>query len=140
MRARVALSNATSASKELLPSSKDSGEHSMNNPLLAVFTTVGTYITSVVGDYLIKRASTRTTPLASVWFAAGFVVYSSTAFGWVYVMRHLKFATIGVVYAVATVLLMAAVGLFFLQESLRWQEVVGIGLALTSIVLLARFA
>ena len=112
----------------------------MEKATLAILATVGLCVVGVTGDYLLKRASNRDTPLATWWFVFGFVVYSSTAFGWVYVMRHLKFATIGVVYAMATVLLLALVGVLFLGESLRWQEVLGIVLALASISLLARFA
>jgi len=112
----------------------------MDKATPAILATVGLCVVSVAGDYLIKRASNRESPFTTWWFVAGFVVYSSTAFGWIYVMRHLKFATIGVVYAVATVLLLTLVGVLFLNESLRWQEVIGIGLALASIVLLGRFA
>jgi len=112
----------------------------MEKATLAILVTVGLCVVSVAGDYLLKLASRRESPLTSWWFVAGFVVYSSTAFGWVYVMRHLKFATIGVVYAVATILLLTVVGVVFLNESLKWQEVLGIGLAVVSIVLLARFA
>ncbi|MBS1787585.1 MAG: transporter [Acidobacteria bacterium] len=112
----------------------------MDKSLFAILTTVGLCITSVVGDYLLKRASNQECPLASAWFVSGFVVYSSTAFGWVYVMRHLKFATTGVVYAIGTIVLMALVGALFLKESLQWQEVAGVGFALLSICLLTRFA
>ena len=59
--------------------------------------------------------------------------------GGVYVMRHLRFATLGAVYAVASVLLLTLVGVLFLGESLKWQEAVGIGMAVGSILLLARF-
>ena len=49
-------------------------------------------------------------PLKSGWFYVGFAVYASTAFGWVYVMRHLKLATIGAVYSVSMILLLTALG------------------------------
>ena len=48
-------------------------------------------------------------------------------------MQHLKFATIGVVYAMAMALLLSLVGVLFLNKSLRWQEVLGIVLGLASI-------
>ena len=75
-----------------------------------------------------------TVRLSTWWFLLGFVVWSSTAFVWVYVMQHLRFATLGAVYGVTSVLLLALVGLLFLGESLKWQEAVG------SILLLGRFA
>jgi small multidrug resistance pump len=108
---------------------------------IAVLATIGLCAISVLGDYLLKKASlAEGTWVWRIWFTTGFIVYSSTAFGWVYVMRHLNFATIGVVYSVATVLLLTLVGVFFLNERLRWQEVVGIGMAIVSISLLSRFA
>jgi len=112
----------------------------MEKMIPAILVTVGLCAVSVAGDYLLKRASDRERPFESWWFVAGFLVYSSTAFGWVYVMPHLKLATIGVVYSVATVLLLTLLGLVFFQESLRPREVLGIVLAITSISLLVRFA
>jgi drug/metabolite transporter (DMT)-like permease len=105
----------------------------------ALAATVGLCIISVAADYLVKRASNEAAPFISWWFVLGFVVYSSTAFGWVYVMQRLPFATFGAVYAVASVLMLALVGVLFLGESLRLREGLGIAMAVGSIMLLARF-
>jgi drug/metabolite transporter (DMT)-like permease len=67
-------------------------------------------------------------------------VYASTAFGWVFVMRHLKLATISVVYSISMVLLLTAVGVVLFGESLNRYELAGIVLAVASLVLLVRFA
>jgi drug/metabolite transporter (DMT)-like permease len=107
---------------------------------LAVLVTVGLCAVSVAGDYCLKRASIDPVPFSTYWFLAGFVLYSSTTFGAIYVMRYLSFATLGVVYSAATILLLTLVGIVFLHESLRWQEVLGVVLALAAIGLLARFA
>jgi small multidrug resistance pump len=107
---------------------------------LATLVTVGLTAVTVVGDYLLKRASGLVAPFASWWFFAGAAIYAATAFGWVFVMRHLSFANMGVVYAVSTVLLLALVGHLFLHESLLWPEAVGMVLAVTAVGLLARFA
>ena len=48
-------------------------------------------------------------------------------------MRRLQFATLGVVYASTMVVLMAAIGVVVLHETLKWQEVLGIMLAVASI-------
>ncbi len=55
-------------------------------------------------------------------------------------MKHLKLATISVLYSVSMVLLLTAIGTLVFRESLKPLEVVGIGLALASLVLLMRFA
>jgi drug/metabolite transporter (DMT)-like permease len=92
----------------------------------------------IAGDYFLKRASERESPLFSVAFVAGLILYASTAFAWVFVMRHLKLATIGVIYSVSMVLLLAGMGVVFFGESLSRTEIVGIGLAIAALVLIAR--
>ena len=112
----------------------------MTRTTLAVLVTIGFSLVGVVGDYFLKLASGREQPLRAGWFYVGFVLYASTAFGWVFVMRHLKLATISVLYSVSMVLLLTAVGVVFFRESLNSYEVAGIVLALASLVLLMRFA
>ena len=107
---------------------------------LPLAVTVAFSVVGVVGDYLLKLASTRPNPLRSGWFLLGFAVYASTAFGWVYVMRHLKLATIGAVYSVSMILLMTAIGAAFFRETPRPQEIAGLAMAVGSLVLLMRFA
>jgi drug/metabolite transporter (DMT)-like permease len=107
--------------------------------MTAILATIGICLFSATADYFLKRASDHPSPLVTVWFYLGFGMYACTAFGWVFVMRRLQFATLGVVYASTMVVLMAAIGVFILHETLRWQEVLGIVLAVASIFLLARF-
>ena len=112
----------------------------MDRQTTAVLVTVGFSVIGVVGDYFLKLASARDQPLRSGWFYLGLVLYASTAFGWVFVMRHLKLATIGVLYSVSMILLLTAIGVGRFGESLSTAEAVGIVLALASLVLLTRFA
>jgi len=106
----------------------------------AVIVTVAFSLIGVVGDYFLKLASTRDQPLRTGWFYIGFALYASTAFGWVFVMKYLKLATISVLYSVSMVLLLTAVGVMFFRESLNYSELAGIALAVASLVLLMRFA
>jgi drug/metabolite transporter (DMT)-like permease len=107
---------------------------------LAILVTIGFSAVGVLGDYLLKLASAQKSPLRSGWFYVGFAVYASTAFGWVYVMRHLKLATIGVVYSVSMILLLTGIGSIVFKEGLNAYEIVGILMAVGSLVLLMRFA
>jgi drug/metabolite transporter (DMT)-like permease len=111
----------------------------MSHQTLAILATIGICIVSATADYSLKRASLLSSPASSPWFYFGLIIYGSTAFAWVYVMRHLQFATLGVVYASAMVVLLAGIGVFILHETLRWQEALGIVLAIASIILLSRF-
>jgi drug/metabolite transporter (DMT)-like permease len=105
-----------------------------------ILVTVGFSIVGVLGDYLLKLASAQERPLRSGWFYLGFAVYASTAFGWVFVMRHLKLATIGVVYSISMILLLTGIGALVFRETLNAPEVVGLILAVASLILLVRFA
>jgi multidrug transporter EmrE-like cation transporter len=112
----------------------------MNKTALAVMITVAFSIIGVVGDYFLKLASQREHSLKSIWFYVGFALYASTAFGWVFVMKHLKLATIGVVYSVSMILLLTALGVVIFRESLSYCEIAGLVLAIASLILLVRFA
>jgi small multidrug resistance pump len=107
---------------------------------LPVLVTIGFSVVGVLGDYLLKLASAQKNPLRSGWFYVGFAVYASTAFGWVYVMRHLKLATIGVVYSVSMILLLTGIGSVVFREPLNAPELAGLAMAIGSLILLMRFA
>src|SRR4051812_36005791 len=108
----------------------------MNNTGLAVIITIVFSIVGVVGDYFLKLASAKDESLKSPAFYVGFVLYASTAFGWVFVMKHLKLATVGVVYSISMVLLLTAVGVVVFKESLNGYEIAGLAMAVGSLLLL----
>jgi multidrug transporter EmrE-like cation transporter len=112
----------------------------MTNNWLAVVVTIAFSVVGVLGDYFLKLASADENPLKGRWFYVGFAVYASTAFGWVFVMRHLKLATISVVYSVSMILLLTGIGVVVFREPLSSSEIVGLALAIASLVLLVRFA
>jgi small multidrug resistance pump len=112
----------------------------MDKTSFGVVVTIGFSLLGVLGDYFLKLASANENSLRTLWFYIGFAVYASTAFGWVFVMKHLKLATIGVVYSVSMVLLLTAIGVVFFQESLNYYEIAGLVMAIASLILLVRFA
>jgi len=112
----------------------------MDKSTLAVVVTVAFSLLGVLGDYFLKVASGREDSLRTGSFVVGFALYASTAFGWVFVMKHLKLATIGVLYSVSMVLLLTTVGVVVFRESLNAYELVGLVMAVASLILLVRFA
>ncbi len=112
----------------------------MSKSTFAIFVTLFFSAVGVFGDYFLKLASEHEVPWKTKWFLIGFAVYSSTAFGWVFVMKHLKLATIGVFYSVAMIVLLTAVGAIGFGERLSATEVVGILMGVGALVLLSRFA
>lgn len=110
------------------------------NKLLAVLVTIAFSVVGVAGDYFLKLASRQEHSFRTPWFYVGFGVYATTAFGWLFVMKHLKLATISVVYSMSMIVLLTAVGVVFFRESLGAGEIIGLVMALAAMVLLVRFA
>jgi multidrug transporter EmrE-like cation transporter len=94
---------------------------------------------ATLGDYFLKLASMESRILQNKWFIIGCIIYAASAFGWVFVLRHFKLAVVGVVFSLATVILLALLGVFVFGERLHTYEVVGIVFAIFSILLLSRF-
>lgn len=93
----------------------------------------------VFGDFFIKIAGNGEKFIEIKWFIIGMLIYASTAFGWFYVMKHIKLSTLGGIYALTTILLLIIVGIFYFHEKLNNHEIVGMITALISILLLNRF-
>ena len=106
----------------------------------AILGVVGLATSATAGDWLLKLASESSRPFRTPWFLLGAAVYALSALGWIYVMRYLKLATSGVVFAVTNVLLLAVLGMFVFRESLHWTEILGIALGVLSLCLLTRLA
>jgi small multidrug resistance pump len=87
-------------------------------------------------DYQMKLASSR--PLSQVkYFSMGMVLYMITGIGWYVLIKHVKLSSIGVVYGVTTVILLALFGVFGFNEKLSLVEMIAIVLGLVSILILA---
>ncbi len=112
----------------------------MENKALAVVVTVAFSLLGVLGDYFLKLASAQPQSYRTRMFAIGFAVYASTAFGWVFVMKHLKLATISVLYSVSMVVLLTAIGVGIFREPLNYAEIAGLVMAVGALILLVRFA
>ena len=112
----------------------------MGDKTLAVLVTIAFSLVGVAGDYFLKLASTREHSLRSPEFYVGFGVYASTAFGWLFVMKHLKLATISVLYSVSMILLLTTIGVGVFGERVNYAEIAGVLLAVASLILLVRFA
>jgi small multidrug resistance pump len=110
------------------------------NKALALLVTVAFSVVGVLGDYFLKLASAQEHSLQTRWFGLGFVIYASTAFGWVFVIKQLKLTTIGVIYSVSMVLLLTLIGGVLFHEALNAYEIAGLVMALAALVLLMRFA
>ncbi len=91
-------------------------------------------------DYLLKRASMLPQPFLVRDFWLGFTGYAFSAFAWVFALQNLKLATLGAIYCLVLILLLALGGILFFDEKLNRMEWLGLVLGCASIILLARFA
>ena len=67
-------------------------------------------------------------------------MYASTALGWVCVMRHLKLATVGAVYSISMIVLLTSMGVVIFRQPLHVPEMIGLAMAIGSLILLMKFA
>ncbi|MCR4311009.1 MAG: hypothetical protein NUV54_00335 [Candidatus Taylorbacteria bacterium] len=68
------------------------------------------------------------------------LIYTGTAFGWFYVMKHMKLSSLGIVYALTVSILVVLVGVLYFHEKLNTPEIIGMIMAVISLILLSRFA
>lgn len=102
----------------------------------AVLLTVALSGISVIADYFLKRASAEPDWFRSVHLYAGMLIYAVMCIGWVFVLRHIKLASVGAIYSVVLVILLAIVGVAVFKETLSLPEYIGLACAIAALVLL----
>lgn len=112
----------------------------MNKVLISLVATVALAIVGVGGDFLIKLAGSGKKFVDWRWLMLGLAVYASTAFGWFFVMKNIKLSTLGVYYSITTALFLVLVGTVYFHESVNTYEIIGIAMAIGSLIILGRFA
>ena len=112
----------------------------MNITILFILAGIGLSIITVFGDFLIKQASLQPAFSGHIKLILGALIYGFTAFGWFFVMRKIKLSTLGVVYGVSCVIFLALVSVFYFKEKISSMEIVGLVLAIISLIILARFS
>ena len=106
---------------------------------IAVIAMIPIIAITLAGDYYIKIASQgRGVTGPAFWIGA--LLYAASAFGLLIAMRHMSLASVGVWYAIMTVLAMTGLGALAFDERLETREILGIGFAIASLVCMSRFA
>lgn len=109
----------------------------MTETRIAILIVIGFSALTVLADVLIKKAADQNTILGG-FFAAGAAVYALSAFGWFYALRSLNLATLGGIYSLSTVVMIALAGVVFFNEKLTPVEIVVLCVAVLSVVALWR--
>lgn len=90
------------------------------------------------GDYLIKAATISPEPIRLLFYAV--LLYGVSVFGWYYILLDQKIAVIGMLFAMLSLIGTTLIGIFGFGEKLEIKEIIGLILAMISIVLLVNKA
>ena len=90
---------------------------------------------TVLGDVLIKLAPAGP-GLGSWQFALGALCYGSPAVAWYLLMQQHNLSTLAVFYSVATLVMVAGLGVVVFKEPFTWREGAGVGLALAAVLVM----
>lgn len=107
---------------------------------LVVFA-IGILMTAVtiLGDYLTKQASLQPGFEGWKFLATAALFWGASVFGWFFVFRNMKVSNVAVLYSMSGVIMLTLLGVIVFKEKLSGFEVLGLGMALCSLILLARF-
>lgn len=108
--------------------------------ILSLFFIVILALVGVLGDFFIKLSSNSIGFSGYKFLIIGAIIYAITSIGWFYVMRKVKLTTLGVYYALSTVIFLSIISVIYFKEPLNYYELVGLVLGIISLILLARFA
>jgi drug/metabolite transporter (DMT)-like permease len=106
--------------------------------MITILILIAVLLSTSVGDYLIKTASSQNGGLLSIRFIIGAFLYGLPAIGFFYLVKNHSMAAVGVFYSAATVILMALIGYIAFDESLGHKEILGISLAVASIIIMSQ--
>lgn len=95
---------------------------------------------TVVADIFIKNASLQEKFSGWRLLIVAALIYGSTAFGWFFLTRKAKLSTLGVLYSVIIVISLTLLSVFYYKEKISPMEIFGIALAISSLLILYRFA
>ena len=78
----------------------------------------------MIGDFFINLAGEGKKFIELKWFVIGFLIYSSTLFGWFFAMKNVKLATAGIFYAVSIVIFLTIIGTLYFKEPINIYEII----------------
>jgi small multidrug resistance pump len=109
------------------------------NKFLALAMAILLSLITVLADYFIKKASLEN-GILNKWLISGALIYALTAFGWVFVMKNMKLSTLGALYGISCITILAVISVFVFHEKISTVEIIGILLGIISIIILYKFA
>lgn len=93
-------------------------------PILVIIT-----IATLLGDYLIKKATMSPAGLLSPHIISAAILYGLTAIGWFHLMKSQSLAMIAVAFTASTIIALSAMGYFMFGEQFGKREALGVTFA-----------
>ena len=100
-------------------------------PILAIIA-----IATLLGDYLIKRATMSPAGLFSANFISGALLYGLTAIGWFYLIKSQSLAMIAVAFTASTIIALSTMGYFIFGEQFGKREALGVTFAILAVAVM----
>jgi drug/metabolite transporter (DMT)-like permease len=113
---------------------------SMDGVLIGFLIAMGLALMDVLADFLIKEASLKVGFTGWGLVLIGGLIYALTAIGVFLVLRKLKLSTASVVFSVTFLIFVTLLSVFYFKEALNYAEMFAIAMAVTSLIILYRFA
>ena len=82
-------------------------------------------VIGVAADALLKLASAQRNPFFNAWFALGCLFSALFVVLWIHLMQSMRIAAAGLIYAVASAVLLVVIGVMFFGERLSASEPFG---------------
>lgn len=112
----------------------------MNIKFLALTLAVLIALVEIAGDFFIKLSGSGKEYINWKWFIPGIIIYALCAVLWFFAIKYEKLFTAGIFFAIASVVFFVLISVFYFKESINAYEIVGVVLAIISMILLGKFA
>ena len=112
----------------------------MNSTLMTILFTLGLSLFSVTGDFLIKQASLQKSFSGWKSLLLGSLVYGLSGIGWFFIFKRLKLSTAAVTFSIFLIIMVTLISVLYFKEKISAWEIVGIIMAIISLLILYRFA
>ena len=108
--------------------------------ILVIGIGIGLALVTALGDALIKSASGKFGFSGWKQLVLAAIIYAGTAIGWFFVLRKIKLSSGVMIYTLSLILFVVLFSVFYFKEDIKPIEYFGITMAVSSLIILSRFA
>ena len=109
----------------------------MTDARLALLVAVALSALTALADSFVKKAA-ELGRVESGYMVLAAIIFGGSAFGWYFTLRHVNLATLGGVYCLTTILMLAISGTVFFGEKLSFADLFVIFMSLMAIAVFWR--